>query len=101
MISTLPNPGSHLNAPAPGPFGMVQDVAFVGQLMESLSVPVFVLDTRSRVMIWNRACEHLTGVPAVIINGKFATDATKAKGYANVARVTDYLSKIELSEIAK
>ncbi len=64
MISTLPNPGSHLHAPAPGPFGMVQDVAFVGQLMESLSVPVFVLDTRSRVMIWNRACEHLTGVPA-------------------------------------
>ncbi|MEH6437654.1 sensor domain-containing diguanylate cyclase [Massilia sp. DD77] len=32
--------------------------------MESLSVPVFVLDTRSRVMIWNRACEQLTGVPA-------------------------------------
>lgn len=44
---------------------------------------------------------RLTGVPAVIINGKFATDATKAKGYANVARVTDYLAKIELSEVDK
>ncbi|WP_020654081.1 sensor domain-containing diguanylate cyclase [Massilia niastensis] len=32
--------------------------------MESLSVPVFVLGTDARVMIWNRACEHLTGVPA-------------------------------------
>ncbi|WP_078033307.1 diguanylate cyclase [Massilia sp. KIM] len=32
--------------------------------MASLSVPVFVLDTRARVMIWNRACEELTGVPA-------------------------------------
>jgi len=64
MISTLPQTGSQLSASAPGPLAMVQDVAFVGQLMESLSVPVFVLDTRSRVMIWNRACEQLTGVPA-------------------------------------
>ncbi|MBQ5945997.1 sensor domain-containing diguanylate cyclase [Massilia sp. ST3] len=37
--------------------------------MESLSVPVFVLDTRSRVMIWNRACEQLTGVPAAEMLG--------------------------------
>ena len=64
MIGTLPPTASQPAAPAPGPLTMVQDVAFVGQLMESLSVPVFVLDTRSRVMIWNRACEHLTGVPA-------------------------------------
>jgi len=40
-----------------GPTALVQDVAFVGQLMESLSVPVFVLGTDARVMIWNRACE--------------------------------------------
>jgi diguanylate cyclase (GGDEF)-like protein/PAS domain S-box-containing protein len=40
------------------------DRAFANQLMEMLAIPVFVLDTRSRVMIWNRACERLTGVPA-------------------------------------
>ena len=66
MISTLSQAGAHAgNAGSPpGPTPLVQDVAFVGQLVESLSVPVFVLDPRSRVMIWNRACEHLTGVPA-------------------------------------
>lgn len=47
-----------------GPMALVQDVAFVGQLMESLSVPVFVLNTDARVTIWNRACELLTGVSA-------------------------------------
>jgi PAS domain-containing protein len=46
------------------PPALVQDVAFVGQLLASLSVPVFVLDTNARVTIWNRACEELTGVPA-------------------------------------
>ncbi len=37
---------------------------FANQLMEMLAIPVFVIDTNSRVMIWNRACERLTGVPA-------------------------------------
>ena len=52
-----------------GPTALVHDVAFVGQLMESLSVPVFVLDTEARIMIWNRACEQLTGVPAPEVLG--------------------------------
>jgi diguanylate cyclase (GGDEF)-like protein/PAS domain S-box-containing protein len=30
---------------------------------------VFVLDTGARVMIWNRACERLTGVPAAEVVG--------------------------------
>ena len=54
---------------APYPTALLQDVAFVGQLMESLSVPVFVLDTHARVTIWNRACEQLTGVPAPEVLG--------------------------------
>jgi diguanylate cyclase (GGDEF)-like protein/PAS domain S-box-containing protein len=45
------------------------DRAFSHQLMEMLAVPVFVLDTTSRVMLWNRACERLTGVPAREIIG--------------------------------
>ncbi|WP_137174506.1 diguanylate cyclase [Massilia sp. HP4] len=60
-----------MSSPSTGtaPTALVQDVAFVGQLMESLSVPVFVLDTDARVMIWNRACEQLTGVPAPEVLG--------------------------------
>jgi len=38
--------------------------AFAARLMEMLAVPTFVLDTDCRVMIWNRACERLTGVAA-------------------------------------
>ncbi len=53
----------------PSPSALIGDGAFVGQLMESLSVPVFVLDREARVMIWNRACEQLTGVPAHEILG--------------------------------
>lgn len=53
----------------PSPSALISDGAFVGQLMESLSIPVFVLDREARVMIWNRACEQLTGVPAMEILG--------------------------------
>jgi diguanylate cyclase (GGDEF)-like protein/PAS domain S-box-containing protein len=45
------------------------DRAFSHQLMETLAIPVFVLDTTFRVMLWNRACERLTGVPAREIIG--------------------------------
>ena len=45
------------------------DRAFSHQLMETLAIPIFVLDTTSRVMLWNRACERLTGVPAREILG--------------------------------
>ena len=41
-----------------------QEHAFANKLMEMLAVPTFVLDTDCRVIIWNRACEKLTGVPA-------------------------------------
>ncbi len=37
--------------------------AFANKLMEMLAIPAFVLDTGCKVMIWNRACERLTGVP--------------------------------------
>lgn len=41
-----------------------QERAFANKLLEMLAVPAFVLDTECRVIIWNRACERLTGVPA-------------------------------------
>jgi len=37
--------------------------------MEHLVVPTFVLDDQRRVIIWNRACERLTGVPAAKVLG--------------------------------
>ena len=43
--------------------------AFANKLMEMLAIPAFVLDTECRVMIWNRACERLTGMPAHEIVG--------------------------------
>jgi diguanylate cyclase (GGDEF)-like protein/PAS domain S-box-containing protein len=49
--------------------GTGADRAFSHQLMETLAIPMFVLDTTSRVMLWNRACERLTGVPAREIIG--------------------------------
>ncbi|MES2015509.1 MAG: sensor domain-containing diguanylate cyclase [Pseudomonadota bacterium] len=41
-----------------------QERAFANKLLEMLAVPAFVLDTNCRVIVWNRACERLTGVAA-------------------------------------
>ncbi len=37
---------------------------FAVNLMQHLVVPTFVLDPDGRVIVWNRACERLTGVPS-------------------------------------
>lgn len=50
----------HLSDPAQA--GQQQGLAL--KLMELLAVPAFVLDRHGRVLIWNLACERLTGVPA-------------------------------------
>jgi diguanylate cyclase (GGDEF)-like protein/PAS domain S-box-containing protein len=49
--------------------GAPAERAFAHQLMEMLAIPVFVVDTTSRVMIWNHACERLTGVAAAEVVG--------------------------------
>jgi diguanylate cyclase (GGDEF)-like protein len=46
-----------------------QEQAFAHKLMEMLAVPAFVLDNQCRVIIWNRACERLTGVGAAEVVG--------------------------------
>jgi formate hydrogenlyase transcriptional activator len=38
--------------------------AFAEHLLQHMPVPAFVLDTRHRVLIWNKACERLTGLKA-------------------------------------
>ncbi len=42
---------------------------FAVRLMEHLVVPTFVLDAERRVIIWNKACERLTGVVATEVLG--------------------------------
>ena len=37
---------------------------FSENLVQNLAVPAFVLDAGHRVVIWNRACEELSGIPA-------------------------------------
>ena len=39
-----------------------QKTSFAVTLMENLVVPTFVLDAEQRVLVWNLACERLTGV---------------------------------------
>ncbi|WP_245471766.1 PAS domain-containing protein [Bradyrhizobium nanningense] len=47
------------------------DVAdsYAVRLMQHLVVPTFVIDPKRRVVIWNRACERLTGLAASEVIG--------------------------------
>ena len=40
------------------------DYSFTVELMQYLVVPTFVLDEQGKVLIWNKACERLTGLSA-------------------------------------
>jgi PAS domain-containing protein len=46
-----------------------QQLSFAITLMEHLVVPTFVLDAEQNVLIWNRACERLTEMPAAEVLG--------------------------------
>jgi len=43
--------------------------SYAVRLMQHLVVPTFVIDPQRRVVIWNRACERLTGVAASEVIG--------------------------------
>jgi diguanylate cyclase (GGDEF)-like protein len=45
------------------------ELDFSVRLMEQLVVPTFVIDAECRIIIWNRACERLTGIPASEVVG--------------------------------
>ncbi len=45
------------------------ELDFSVRLMEQLVVPTFVIDAERRVIIWNRACERLTGIKAGDVMG--------------------------------
>jgi diguanylate cyclase (GGDEF)-like protein/PAS domain S-box-containing protein len=46
-----------------------QKRSFAVSLMQHLVVPTFVLDGAGQVIVWNHACERLTGVPAAEVVG--------------------------------
>lgn len=56
-------------APLPGLAEEGSQYAFAFNLLQHLVVPAFVLDTHCKVVIWNLACERLTGVPAAEVIG--------------------------------
>jgi diguanylate cyclase (GGDEF)-like protein len=58
-----------LEKPAPLEIAWQKDHAFAISLMEHLVVPTFVIDAAGRVLIWNKACERLTGVSASEVVG--------------------------------
>jgi PAS domain S-box-containing protein len=48
---------------------MQEQMDCVERLIQSCAVPTFVIDSRHRVILWNRACEALTGVNAAEVIG--------------------------------
>ncbi len=48
---------------------MSNTTEFATRLLEHLAVPTFVLDAQGCVLIWNKACERLTGVGAAQVLG--------------------------------
>ena len=50
-------------------FTMMDDHQFSVRLMQHLVVPTFVLDAGGKVIIWNKACEALTGIKAKDVLG--------------------------------
>ena len=45
------------------------DKSFAQQLLQQTAVPCFVIDAEHRVIMWNRACEELTGIGAAELIG--------------------------------
>ncbi len=50
--------------PGGGEIPFRHDLTFTTSVVQQLVVPTFVLDAQHRVIVWNTACERLTGMPA-------------------------------------
>ena len=48
---------------------VLEQEAFSVNLLQNSSIATYVLDSQHRVIIWNRACEELTGLPASEVLG--------------------------------
>lgn len=58
----------------------------------------FIVDTKMRQATSMSARYGVTGVPAMIVNGKYRTGGEEAKGIGNVTKVVDFLIKKESSD---
>jgi diguanylate cyclase (GGDEF)-like protein len=81
------------------PDQQVADLDFSVRLMEHLVVPTFVIDPDCRVLIWNRACERLTGVKA----GEVIGTREHWRGFYDAPRpcLADLLAQGRTEEIDK
>jgi diguanylate cyclase (GGDEF)-like protein/PAS domain S-box-containing protein len=70
---------------------------FAANLMQFLVVPTFVLDNKGKVLIWNKACERLTGVAAADIIG--TTEHWRAFYEEPRACLADLIVQNRLAEI--
>ena len=57
------------SADAEGHGRIARQLDFAAELVGQLVVPTFALDARGQVILWNRACESLTGMPAARVLG--------------------------------
>jgi diguanylate cyclase (GGDEF)-like protein len=73
------------------------DYGFAVNLMQFLVVPAFVLDVEGKVLIWNKACERLTGLPASEVVGT----REHWRGFYDAPRpcLADLLAQDRVSEI--
>ncbi len=76
-----------------------QDRGFAVYLMEHLVVPAFVIDTQCKVLIWNKACERLTGVAACDVVG--TTEQWRAFYPAKRPCLADLLAQSLYGEISE
>jgi diguanylate cyclase (GGDEF)-like protein len=75
-----------------------RDHSFALSLMEHLIVPTFVIGADSRVLIWNKACERLTGVAAEEVVG--TSDHWRAFSAERRPCLSDLLLKRRFKEIS-
>ena len=73
------------------------EYSFAVNLMQFLVVPTFVLDAQGQVLIWNKACERLTGLPASEVLGT----REHWRGFYDAPRpcLSDLIVQDRLSEI--
>ena len=83
--------------PSTGDWTSEAERGFAVNLMQHLVVPTFVIDTAGRVMIWNHACERLTGLAASEMIGT----NEHWRGFYNAPRpcLADLIAQARINEV--
>lgn len=59
------------------------------------------IDIKMRQALISEQKYKITGVPAVVVNGKYLTNGTMAKSYEGIIKVIDHLVDIERQKLAR